>query len=559
LTFWLEVNRTDHNCALSPGFGHLAFNLDFVPPRHYSRFMFSKPDQHYMRMAWIIICGCSLLRILYSGAFLLVPDEAYYWQWSRYLSLGYHDHPPMIAWTIKIASLFLGQTETAVRFPTILALATTSGYLTLTAKRWFGAKAAFYTALMSQSILGLNAAAMLATPDGLQLAGWAGACYHVAAAYETDRPVEWLAAGIWFGFGMLSKYTMAMFPPLAFLFGMLHPQYRRRLAGIWPYAGIGLGLLIFMPVILWNIDNGWNTFRHVAHKGGVDRQVLFQLRYIGDYIGSQIGLLSPLGFVLLILTWFLPIKKAYAGRHWVLTYLFYTSFPVVAGFAVLSLHTRVEGNWAASGYLGAAVITAAVVSRPSTKRQFIKKLWPWAIVTSYLLTVLVLLHLAWPLLPIPVRLDRLAQETTGWDVLGDKVHTLRQTMPDPENTFIFGLKYQDASTLAFYTPGQPRTVSINRWKRPNAYDYWWSDAELMGKDAVGISGNSPEHLKRLRQVFAFVPPPQKIAIHRHSIPLWSREGEPPLDTYLIYRAYGFKGGQRWTATNPDDVRTGKTP
>jgi hypothetical protein len=81
----------------------------------------------------------------------------------------------------------------------------------------------------------------------------------------------------------------------------------------------------------------------------------------------------------------------------------------------------------------------------------------------------------------------------------------------------------------------------------------------MGKDAVGISGNSPEHLKRLRQVFAFVPPPQKIAIHRHSIPLWSREGEPPLDTYLIYRAYGFKGGQRWTATNPDDVRTGKTP
>jgi hypothetical protein len=88
-----------------------------------------------------------------------------------------------------------------------------------------------------------------------------------------------------------------------------------------------------------------------------------QFRYFGDFIGSQAGLLSPLVFVLLLMAWFLPLKKNYEGRHWVLTYLFFTSFPVAAAFALLSLHTRVEGNWAAPGLLGAAVITAAATAR----------------------------------------------------------------------------------------------------------------------------------------------------------------------------------------------------
>jgi 4-amino-4-deoxy-L-arabinose transferase-like glycosyltransferase len=518
--------------------------------------MTSKPDQHYVKVAWLLICGCTLFRFFYTGTFFLVPDETYYWQWSRYISLGYHDHPPMIAWTIKLATLVVGQTERAVRLPAVLALAATSGYLFLAAKRWFGAKAGFFATLMSQSILGFNVAGILATPDGLQLAGWAGACYHVAVAYETNRPSEWLLGGAWFGFGMLSKLTMVMFPPLAFLFGILHPPYRRRLGGIWPYAGILLGLLLFIPVIVWNIDNGWNTLRHLAYKGGADEQITFQLRYLDDYIGSQVVLLSPVVFVLLMLTWFVPLKKSNADRHWALTYFFFTSFPVVAGFAVLSLNTHVEGNWAASGYFGAVVIVAAVVSIRKGKRRITDKLWPWAVGTSYFLTLLVLLQLAWPLLPIPIRLDRLAAETTGWDVLGKNIHSLWQTMPDPEKTFIFGLRYQDASTLAFYTPGRPKTVSINRWKRPNAYDYWWNDASLIGKDAVGISANSPEHLERLRRIFKTVAPVKRIVIYRHA-PFWQRKREPPLSEYLIYRAWEFKGCHRWTPRNADDLRAGE--
>jgi hypothetical protein len=36
----------------------------------------------------------------------LIPEETYYWQWSRHLSLSYYDMSPMIAYTIALTTLF---------------------------------------------------------------------------------------------------------------------------------------------------------------------------------------------------------------------------------------------------------------------------------------------------------------------------------------------------------------------------------------------------------------------------------------------------------------------
>ena len=117
-------------------------------------------------------------------------------------------------------------------------------------------------------------------------------------------------------------------------------------------------------------------------------------------------------------------------------------------------------------------------------------------------------------------------------------------MPAPDNTFIFGLKYQHASELAFYTPGQPHTVSINKWSRPNVYDYWWTDEALLGRDAVGISGMSEKYLKKLRQVFQQVDAPVKIDVYRKPVPFWKSGPGDFVRSYYLYRAYGFKGGLR---------------
>jgi len=135
----------------------------------------------------VILAG-ALFRLVYSGMFPLVPDETNYWQWSRYLAPGYHDQAPMIAWTIKLGTLLLGHTEMGVRLPSVLA----SIYMVMMAGRWFGGRAALNTAIISQGIFAFIIGGLLATADGLQAMAWAGACYHVARAYEKHRWFDWL-------------------------------------------------------------------------------------------------------------------------------------------------------------------------------------------------------------------------------------------------------------------------------------------------------------------------------------------------------------------------------
>ncbi len=517
-------------------------------------------DRFYIQAAWAWIIGFSIFRLFYAGLFNLVPDETNYWQWSRHLAFGYHDQAPLIAWAIKLTTLLLGHTEIGVRLPSVAAACIASAYLVAIANRYFGAKAAWITALISQGTLIVNVGALLATPDVLQAAAWAAASYHVACAYDSDNWSQWIVSGLWFGFGLLSKYTMVIFPLSVFLYGLLIPTHRHRLKSPRPYVGLWVGLLMFSPVIIWNQQNNWNSVRHVAYLGGANEAFAIHLKYFGDFIGSQAVLLSPLAFILVLLAWYLTVKMIRQKDHWIYGYLYFTSFPMFAGFTVLSLHTRVYGNWPAAGYLTTAVLIAVLFTGaskiPATNRvlRMGTRLWPWAVGTSYLFSILLLIQVVWPVIPIPIHLDRTATEILGWKELGTAAHQMKNEMPNPEKTFLFGLKYQTASELAFYTPDQTRTVSINKWKRPNVYDYWWEDEDLMGWDAVGATYFPNTHQSQLNQIFERVDPPTPLKIFRNRI---YSSGEPKKEyvkTLYLYRAYGFKGGLRWVPPDLSDIR-----
>ncbi|MCW5209916.1 glycosyltransferase family 39 protein, partial [Desulfobulbus sp. US1] len=214
-------------------------------------FFQSTKETRYIWLTWLVLSAGLAVRLLISGQFFLVPDEANYWQWSRYLALGYHDHPPMIAWGIWLATSLFGHTEFAVRLPTVLALAFSSVYLCLLAVRWFSWRTALQVALLTQGVLLMIGSALITTPDGMLLLCWAAACYHAARAVEEDTLSQWLLTGIWFGLGLLSKYTMLLFLPSLFFAMIFTGAYRKRLLSYRPWLGLVTGFLLFTPVILW--------------------------------------------------------------------------------------------------------------------------------------------------------------------------------------------------------------------------------------------------------------------------------------------------------------------
>jgi undecaprenyl-diphosphatase len=498
-------------------------------------------DRAAWRLALLWIGLWTVLRLVYGTLFLLTPDETNYWQWGRHLAFGYHDQAPLIGWAIGLSTRLFGDTEFAVRLPTGLAMAVASIYLVAFARRWFGARTAWAVALSSQGLLLFNVGGVLSTADGIQAAAWAGAAYHTARAFEEDSWTQWLGAGFWLGFGLLSKFTMVVFAASALGYGLFCATHRHRLRSVKPYVGIALALAMFSPVLWWNAAHGWNSARHVAGLGGAGQTALLQLKFLGDFVGSQIALLSPVVFVGMLWAWVLAFRQPWQPQSWPVVFCLWTSVPMVALFFVLSLHTRVYGNWPAAGYLTAGILVAAFfAARPV--------FWAWLVGTAYAVSVvllsLVLLQTSPWAIPLNPRYDRLAKELLGWDKLGAKAAAMLATMPEPKNTFLFATRYQEASELAFYTPGRPATVSINRWHRPNVYDYWWQDKDLIGQDAIGVISAPEEHLGRLLEVFRKVDPPEALPVYR------GRNTTEPVKTYYLYRCYGFKGGLRYVAPRP---------
>ncbi|MDH3327784.1 MAG: glycosyltransferase family 39 protein [Desulfobulbaceae bacterium] len=500
---------------------------------------------------FLLIAGL-VLRIVLSGQFLLTPDEANYWQWSRYLDLSYQDHPPMIAWTIWLSTSLFGQHEWAVRLPTILGLTLAMVYMAKLAAKMFSWQTALHATLLNQGILLFNGAALVATPDGMLLPCWAGACYHGAQALKKNSMRQWLLTGLWFGIGMLSKYTMILFLPSLLLCILLIEPYRKRLFQPAPWLGLLVSLFVFCPVILWNMNNEWATFRHVLYMGGIDTGNFFTLRYVGDFLAEQAALLSPLVFLIIVAAWFFKAKKSRLPKADI-SYLLWMSLPTFLVFLLLSFHSRVYGNWTAAGYLCAIILIAAMY-RPGHAgiKDGSNKIWILSLITAYLFTLPVLIQVVYPVLPVPVHLDRTARETVGWDTLGKAVRETVYKMPGQDRLFIFGIRYQIASELAFYVPGQPRTVSINHWNRPNVYDFWFDDTMLVGNNGVGVT-RDPKYAKHLATVFDRFELDREVPIYRESP--W--RGREKVITYYIYRAYGFKGGQRWKPRNKEDIRATK--
>ncbi len=510
----------------------------------------------YLWFACLLIGGCTILRMLYGQAFLLTPDETNYWQWSRHLDWGYYDQTPMIAWAIRLSTLLFGHNELSVRLPSILSMAVASVYLVGMAWKWFGARVAWQTALISQTIFFFNVGGILATADGLQGASWAAVSYHSACALEKNQWRPWILSGLWLGIGLLSKYSMVLLPACVFGFVLFSPSHRYVLKRWQPYVASAIAIVIFSPVIFWNAGHHWNSFRHVAYIGGASQPFSLHRNYFFEFLGSQVGLLSPLVFGLIVASWIRTSRRGCPRSSWICKFICFTSFPVFALFSLLSLHTRVYANWSGMAYITAVVSGTAfwsIKGQGRTGPYRLRMIWHWTLYTSAAFSLIILIQVIRPIFPLPVHFDRAAHETIGWDLLGEKVTSVFSKMPHQQRTFVFGLSYQDASELAFYTEGQPFTVSINRWNRPNVYDDWWQDEELIGMDGVGVLHDGGS-VKRLSEVFERVDSPIALSIHRPA-PLVNRPGwVSKVRTFYIYPCYGFKGGLRWRPRDRQDIR-----
>jgi len=80
----------------------------------------SANEARLVRNTVLTILALVALRLVAAAFTPLTFDEAYYWMWSKHLAGGYYDHPPMVAFVIRLGTMTAGDTELGVRLASIL-------------------------------------------------------------------------------------------------------------------------------------------------------------------------------------------------------------------------------------------------------------------------------------------------------------------------------------------------------------------------------------------------------------------------------------------------------
>ncbi len=440
----------------------------------------SRPDTQW-RDALLVIGAGTILRLLLGARLPLVPDEAYYWVWAQHISIGYFDHPPMIAWLIKLGTMVVGHSALGVRIGSIGAGSVAILATVVIARRIAGDQAALVAAAAMTALPLAAAGLVLATPDAPLLAAFAVSLYGVVRALEhapgTRESLRWwLFTGWAMGLAFMSKYTSILLPMGTLLAVVGHPQLRRRLLEPGPYLACLVATLMFLPVLLWNSQHGWVSFAfQIDHGLGSSIGDFWRsaLRHEGDLLGGQLGLASPILLVMMGIAVVGAARLRGRPTEFMLATVSATAFLF---FAYSAVQKHVEPNWPAPAYIG-GIALLAIRSWGNRAQRWVRA----GVILAGVLTAVIYAHAVTPILPIPPARDPI-DKAFGWDALADAAVRASKEPADASVThrWIAANRYQDAAETAFYGDVEGNTFALNL-----------GDAETSSISGQGFRGARP--------------------------------------------------------------------
>jgi dolichol-phosphate mannosyltransferase len=430
-----------------------------------------------------LIAYAFILRLVYLGSVELLPEEAYYWNYSRHLDIGYLDHPPMVAWLIRLGTAAFGQSPFGVRIGALCCGMIASLFTYRLTRNLFGETTALAALVLAQTLPFFFLSGLLMTPDAPLTAAWAASLYFLERALVAGRSGAWWRVGLSMGIGMISKYSIGLLALVTAAFMLWDRQSRRWWRRWEPYAAALLALAVFSPVIVWNAQHDWASFEFqtLRRLGEVPRFALHKL------VASALVLITPTG-VLAVALALMGRKAAGAGtggsegihdgdapgdngvngdtsnasRGW--RFISMAVLIPLAVFAIFSLRHEVKLDWTGAPWLAALPIMALGLraSRADLAGIYawLRAAWIPTLVTMLLIygAGLHYLVLGLPGLGYSKHIELIP---VGWREFSRQITETaaefrKETGGDP---LIVGMdRYAIASELAFY--GTDRTKSV---------------------------------------------------------------------------------------------------
>jgi 4-amino-4-deoxy-L-arabinose transferase-like glycosyltransferase len=446
--------------------------------------------------------GVCVLHFLFNGRYGYFRDELYYAACGQHLAWGYVDQAPLIAVIARLSRALLGESLRALRFFPALS---SGAKMLLTAWIVHELGGRRYAQVLAGTAM-LFCPIYLAMDNFLSMNAFEPVLWMLCVAIalriiRTGDQRLWLSFGLVAGVGILNKHSILFFG-FALLLGLLVTRQRRLLQRPWIWAGGLIAFAIFLPNLVWEIENHFPTpeiLRNVDHYKNAHVTWL-------EFIGQQVLLVHPLAAPICLagLWYFLRSSEGKPFRFLGWTYLFLLLEFLVFRGRIYYLAPIYPMLFAA----GAVAIESWIEHRGTS---WVKP----AILAPLIVGGLVAAPLALPVLPLGAavayanfwdvqrvqvekepsgKLPQLYADMMGWpeqvEVVAGVFHSL--SADDQPKAAILAKNYGQAGAIDYFgsSYGLPSAISGH-----NTY-YLWGPRQYTG-DVVVTVGFSIEQLQPL--------------------------------------------------------------
>jgi 4-amino-4-deoxy-L-arabinose transferase-like glycosyltransferase len=408
-----------------------------------------------------------VLHLATNGLYDFHRDSLYYMDSARHPAWGYVDYPPVTPTIARFSLWLFGPSVWGLRLWPTIAGALMVGLAALIARELGGGRPARLLAAVgaatSPVLLGANWLFQTVTFDQLI---WLSSLWIVARLLRTGDRRLWLPLGVAIGIGLETKYTVVGLIA-GLMVGAMSTPIRRQLLTPWPWIGVAIAILVFLPNVLWQISNDWPsvqyTFNHKSAQS-VDFSPL-------TFLAEQLALIGPLA---------IPVWLA--GLYWLL------ALPARRMLGIAALVTFVLYTFTGKSYYVGPLHPFLIAAGTCALEAWTQQRHHWLrAMTAAALTVqaLVLLPVTLPVLPeAQMARSPLAQvrkdfaDTVGWHDLVSQVAVIYH-----------GLSPADRATAVILANNYGEAGAIDAYGRaaglPGAYSgelsyYYWKPGSLNG-------------------------------------------------------------------------------
>ena len=409
------------------------------------------------RLFLYLLGAVFLLNLAQSFFTELIYDESYYWYYAQNLDWGYFDHPPMVAFLIKLSS-FLFNGELGVRF---MSCVLGVGTITILWHIIDNEKKKDYIIhffLLFFALPLLNVYGFLTLPD-TPLLFFTALFLLIYKRFLTKASYgNAIFLGLIMACLMYSKYHAV----LVIFFILL--SNLQLLKNKYAWLAVSMAIVAYLPHFIWLYENDFVTIKyHLFERPNQP------YRFESFTLGYLLNLIVNFGLVFPFAYWALFKKKTNSNFDRALLFL---SYGIILFFLISSFQRRTQTQWVIVICIPMILLAYEYLLNNSMSRKWMYRLG----VLSFVILLTGRIGLAYePLFPV-------VYETHGNKEWVSKLKSKVGDIP-----VVFENSYRRSPMYQFYSGGV-QTFSLNNIHyRQNQYTIDNSEAKVQGKKIAYVS------------------------------------------------------------------------